>query len=77
LRHVHQHNYYHLDVSLENVLLSKDRSIAKLCDFGQARTFQTFKSSTETIRPGKILPQRLQTMILKFVEFQLICTLWE
>jgi serine/threonine protein kinase len=40
---------------LENILLSQDRSIAKLCDFGQARTLQSFKSSTKTIRPGKIL----------------------
>jgi serine/threonine protein kinase len=55
LRHVHQYGYSHLDVSLENILLSQDRSIAKLCDFGQARTLQSFKSLTRTIRPGKIL----------------------
>ena len=34
LKHLHSHDLVHRDVKGENVLLSADRSVAKLCDFG-------------------------------------------
>jgi serine/threonine protein kinase len=37
LKHIHKSGFCHLDMSLENILLSSDLSTAKLCDFGQAK----------------------------------------
>jgi serine/threonine protein kinase len=37
LKHIHNHGFCHLDLSLENILLSEDRKLVKLCDFGQAK----------------------------------------
>eukprot|EP01094_Clydonella_sp_ATCC50884_P001532 TRINITY_DN11141_c1_g1_i1.p1 TRINITY_DN11141_c1_g1~~TRINITY_DN11141_c1_g1_i1.p1 ORF type:complete len:238 (+),score=86.78 TRINITY_DN11141_c1_g1_i1:109-822(+) len=34
LRHLHIHSIMHRDIKLANVLLSKDLSVVKLCDFG-------------------------------------------
>ena len=38
LKHLHSHDLVHRDVKGENVLLSADRSVAKLCDFGWLKT---------------------------------------
>jgi len=37
LEFIHQHNISHLDLSLENILLTKTNEI-RICDFGQAQT---------------------------------------
>lgn len=45
----------HLDLSLENILLNADQSVAKLCDMGLARHFQTGQlfAGSKMDRPGK------------------------
>lgn len=46
----------HLDLSLENILLSKDGA-PKICDLGQARRFQLgeyFRGRKGSMRPGKL-----------------------
>jgi len=48
--YIHNNNMCHLDLSLENVLLSE--GVAKICDFGLAREGRCFKSATDS--PGKI-----------------------
>src|SRR5687767_10068616 len=37
LRHAHQHNIIHRDIKPQNLLLSKDKDIVKIADFGVAR----------------------------------------
>jgi len=49
--YLHGRNICHLDLSLENILLSKDDEI-KICDFGQAQIGRMIKSSG--IRRGKL-----------------------
>jgi len=48
---IHKCNISHLDLSLENILLSNDDTI-KICDFGLAREGVHFKGTSE--RPGKV-----------------------
>jgi len=48
---IHKCNISHLDLSLENILISDDNTV-KICDFGLAREGANFKGSCE--RPGKI-----------------------
>eukprot|EP01061_Rhynchopus_euleeides_P046098 TRINITY_DN860_c0_g1_i1.p1 TRINITY_DN860_c0_g1~~TRINITY_DN860_c0_g1_i1.p1 ORF type:complete len:565 (+),score=189.87 TRINITY_DN860_c0_g1_i1:65-1696(+) len=38
VRHLHSHDLVHRDIKGENVLLTADRSVAKLCDFGFLKT---------------------------------------
>lgn len=40
LRHAHQHSIIHRDIKPQNLLLSKDRDIVKIADFGVARIHQ-------------------------------------
>jgi len=47
---IHQNGMVHLDLSLENVLLTK-QNVVKICDFGLAKEGKDFKLST---RPGKL-----------------------
>jgi serine/threonine protein kinase len=37
LRHAHQHNVIHRDIKPQNLLLSKDKDVVKIADFGVAR----------------------------------------
>lgn len=55
VKFMHDHSVCHLDLSLENVLLTSD-GVPKICDLGLARIFthgQAFRGSKFT-RPGKI-----------------------
>ena len=57
LYHLHQHGYAHLDVSLENVLLSQQDGVLKLCDFGVARQVapsSPYLAPYPQERPGKL-----------------------
>jgi len=49
--YLHARNICHLDLSLENILLTKDDEV-KICDFGQAQIGRMIKSSG--IRRGKL-----------------------
>jgi serine/threonine protein kinase len=57
LKHLNNLGFCHLDVSLENILLSEDLRTVKLADFGQARPLSNFRpfSSVQMTRPGKLL----------------------
>jgi serine/threonine protein kinase len=54
LKHIHEHGFCHMDLSLENILLSEDRKVIKICDFGQAQRIDTLeKEKHQTRRRGK------------------------
>jgi serine/threonine protein kinase len=54
--HLHNRNVCHLDISLENILISKSGAL-KVCDFGVARFSSSEFISTQNgqFRPGKLM----------------------
>jgi len=50
VRFIHMNGIVHLDLSLENILLTK-QNVLKICDFGLAKEGRTFKTNS---KPGKI-----------------------
>ena len=65
LKHLHSHDLVHRDLKGENVVLSADRSVAKLCDFGVLKEvtgkteIHTVMTQANTIAgtPGWIAPE--------------------
>lgn len=49
LTFAHEHNVIHFDVKPENILLDESCTVAKLCDFGCARTLHTTASLTSSV----------------------------
>jgi serine/threonine protein kinase len=56
VKDLHHNNVCHLDISLENVLISKTGAL-KVCDFGVARHITSDSISTQNgqLRPGKLM----------------------
>jgi len=56
-KYLHENNYCHLDLSLENILIDLKNDIIKLCDFGLCRKLNHHhtnkKFAPSMIRPGK------------------------
>jgi len=64
LHYIHQHGICHLDLSLENILLTKADEI-RICDFGQAQTKR--KIHDRDLRRGK--PKYMSPEVYRLQEY--------
>ena len=49
LAYMHKHGYFHRDLKPENLLITKDRSSIKICDFGLAKEIRSRPPFTEYV----------------------------
>lgn len=61
LRHVHQKGITHRDIKVENILLTQNNTVPKLCDFGSA--------SKEIIELSKVSKNKLYSYEETFERF--------